>query len=152
MIRTDAEYQRALDRLDQETETLQAQREQLEEMDLSEKEIDHALGPMISFREQLREEADTYERMRRGDLGALHDLTSIGRWLIGARIARGWTVTELAERLGVSTQQVSRDERNEYRGVSAERAQRILQTLGVRYRLQLEEPLSDERERELVPA
>jgi ribosome-binding protein aMBF1 (putative translation factor) len=152
MIRTDAEYQRALDRLDQETETLQAQREQLEEMDLSEKEIDHALGPMISFREQLREEADTYERMRRGDLGALHDLTSIGRWLIGARIARGWTVTELAERLGVSTQQISRDERNEYRGVSAERAQRILQTLGVRYRLQLEEPLSDERERELVPA
>jgi ribosome-binding protein aMBF1 (putative translation factor) len=152
MIRTDAEYQRALDRLDQETETLQAQREQLEEMDLSEKEIDHALGPMISFREQLREEADTYERMRRGDLGALHDLTSIGRWLIGARIARGWTVTELAERLGVSTQQISRDERNEYRGVSTERAQRILQTLGVRYRLQLEEPLSDERERELVPA
>jgi len=152
MIRTDAEYQRALDRLDQETETLQAQREQLEEMDLSEKEIDHALGPMISFREQLREEADTYERMRRGDLGALHDLTSIGRWLIGARIARGWTVTELAERLGVSTQQISRDERNEYRGVSTERAQRILQTLGVRYRLQLEEPLSDERKRELVPA
>jgi transcriptional regulator with XRE-family HTH domain len=54
--------------------------------------------------------------------------------------------------LGVSTQQISRDERNEYRGVSTERAQRILQTLGVRYRLQLEEPLSDERERELVPA
>ena len=150
MIRTDTEDQRALDRLDQEAETLQAQREKLEEMDLSEEEIKRVLGPMISFREQLREEADTYERMRRGDLGALHDLRSIGRWLIGARIARGWTVTELAEYLGVSTQQISRDERNEYRGVSAERAQRILETLGVRYRLQLEEPLADERE--LAPA
>jgi len=49
------------------------------------------------------------------DLAVLHNLTSIGRWLIGARIARGWSISDLAERLGVSPQQISRDENNEYR-------------------------------------
>ena len=43
-------------------------------MDLSEEEVEWALGPLISFRDQLREEIETYERMRRGDLSALHDL------------------------------------------------------------------------------
>jgi DNA repair ATPase RecN len=38
MIRTDAEYKNAQEKLDQEQETLQWQREQLEEMDLSDEE------------------------------------------------------------------------------------------------------------------
>jgi len=37
----------------------------------------------------------------------------------------------LAERLGVHESQVSRDERNEYNGVTVERADRILEALGV---------------------
>jgi hypothetical protein len=45
----------------------------------------------------------------------------------------------------VSVQQVSRDENNEYRGVTAERAQRILEALGVRFRAEVEEPLSAEK-------
>ena len=152
MIRTDAEYRRALRRLEEEAETIQRQREQLEEMDLSEEEIEHATQPTVSFREQLKEEVEVYERMRRGDLGALHSLNSIGRWLVGARIARGWTVTELAERLGVSTQQISRDERNEYRGISAERAQRILETLGVRFQAEIEEPVTSRSDAGAIPA
>lgn len=64
MIRTEAEYESAQQKLDQEQETLQRQREQLEEMDLSEEEVERALEPMISFRDQLREEIVTYEQMR----------------------------------------------------------------------------------------
>ena len=89
--------------------------------------------------------------MRRGDLGALHNFTSVGRWLIGARIARGWSMSELADALDVSVQQVSRDENNEYRGISTERAQRILEVLGVRFRAEVEEPLLG-KERDVVPA
>jgi len=66
MIRTETEYKNAQERLEQEKETLQRQREELEEMDLSEEEVERALGPLISFRDQLREEIETYERMRRG--------------------------------------------------------------------------------------
>jgi chromosome segregation ATPase len=64
MIRTEAEYKNAQERFEQEKETLQRQREELEEMDLSEEEVERALGPLISFRDQLREEIETYERMR----------------------------------------------------------------------------------------
>lgn len=151
MIRTDAEYRSALERLDQEAETIERQRAHLQqEMDLTEEELERAMQPMISFRAQLEDEARTYERMRRGDLETLHSLRGIGRWLIGARIARGWSVTELAEALGVSVQQVSRDETNDYHGVSAERAQRILEVLGVRFRAEVEEPIS-RRDPEAVP-
>lgn len=64
MIRTEAEYESAQEKLDQEQESIQRQREQLEEMDLSEEEVERALEPMISLRDQLREEIVTYEQMR----------------------------------------------------------------------------------------
>jgi hypothetical protein len=99
-------------------------------MDPSEKEVERALGPLISFQDQLRQEIETYERMRRGDLSALHDLRGIGRWLIGVRIARGWSLSDRTGALGVSVQQVSRDESSEYQGISTERAQRTLDALG----------------------
>jgi ribosome-binding protein aMBF1 (putative translation factor) len=153
MIRNETEYKNAQERLEQEKETLQHQREQLEEMDLSDEEVERALGPLISFRDQLREEIETYERMRRGDLSALHDLRSIGRWLIGARIAKGWSLSDLADALDVSVQQVSRDENNEYQGISTQRAQRILDALGVRFRLEVEEPIPQgDNDQEKVPA
>jgi len=153
MIRTDAEYQKAQEKLDQEQETLQRQREQLEEMDLSEEEVERALEPMISFRDGLREEIETYERMRRGDLSVLRDLQSLGRWLIGARIAKGWSLSRLADELGVSVQQVSRDEQNKYHSITTRRAQRILDALGVQFRLEVEEPiLEDEDTREAAAA
>jgi ribosome-binding protein aMBF1 (putative translation factor) len=142
MIRTEAEYRKAQERLEQERETLKKQRAQLEEINLSDAEVERALQPLISFRDQLREEIETYEHMRRGDLSVLHDLTSIGRWLIGARIARGWSMSDLAAALDVSVQQVSRDENNEYHGITTERAQRILGALGVRFRLEIEEPIA----------
>lgn len=151
MIRTNAEYERALDRLRQDAETIEGQRDQLEEMDLSEEEVERALQPMVSFREQLKEEVEVYERMKRGNMDVLHNLTSIGRWLIGARIARGWSISEMAERLGVSPQQVSRDENNEYCNISTERAQRILEVLGVRFRAEVEEPIVNQERGEPVP-
>lgn len=86
MIRTDAEYRSALKRLDQEAETMERQRAHLcKEMDLTEEEARRAMQPMISFRAQLEEEIESYESMRRGDLGALYNLRVLGRWLIGAR-------------------------------------------------------------------
>ena len=38
---------------------------------------------------------------------------------------------ELASRLDVNESQVSRDERNEYRGITLDRAQKILDVMGV---------------------
>ena len=142
MIRTDTEYRRALQRLADETGTLRAQRDHLAGLGLSADELDRAMQPMLSFRAQLEEEVEAYTRMRRGDLGPLQSLSAVGRWLVGARIARGLSQQELAARLGVHESQVSRDERNDYRGVTTERAQRILEALGVRFTAQAESLLA----------
>lgn len=88
------------------------------------------MQPALSFYTQLIEEVEAYERMRRGQFEVLDNLSSIGRWLIGLRIYRGWTQKQLAEALKVSEAQVSKDERNEYYNVSTQKAQRILEVLG----------------------
>ncbi|MDQ5934747.1 MAG: hypothetical protein QG574_2816, partial [Cyanobacteriota bacterium erpe_2018_sw_21hr_WHONDRS-SW48-000092_B_bin.40] len=46
------------------------------------------------------------------------------------RIANGISQAELAKRLAVDVSQVSRDERNDYHGISIERAERVVAALG----------------------
>lgn len=140
MIRTEQEYQRALLSLERDAQVIEAQRGQLREQGISGEGLERALQPMESFRQQLEEEVRAYERMKRGEFDVLHSLTGIGRWLIGIRIATAMTQRELAERLGVSEAQVSRDERHEYYGITVERAQRILEAFGTRFRMEIEEP------------
>ena len=97
-------------------------------------ELKRALDPLRSFHLQLEEEVESYERLRRGDLGELQNLHGLGRTLVALRIALGLSQRELAERLEVHESQVSRDERNEYHGVTVDRASRILDALGVQLR------------------
>jgi len=130
MIRNDRDYQEALRRLKTDQGFIAEQRRALEAVDLAPDEVERAMGPALSFHAQLSEEVAWYERVRRRDIEAIHSLTAIGRLLIAARIANGLTQQELAERLGVSPAQVSRDERNEYHGITVERAQLILDRLG----------------------
>lgn len=130
MIRNEREYKEALSRLDQDGEVIAAQRRTLVERGLAGEEVERALGPMLSFNAQLEEEVEWYERVRRRDFEVIDDLSAVGTLLIALRIANGLSQKELANRLEVSEAQVSRDERNEYHGVSVERAQRILDTMG----------------------
>ena len=136
MIRTESEYRRALERLEQDRVHIRAQRAYLETLELDIDGVDRAMQPILSFHKQLEEEMETYEQMRRGELPTLHALSDIGRWLIGVRIARGLSQKELSELLGVSEAQISRDERNEYHGISLERAQTMLNNMGVQYRIE----------------
>lgn len=130
MIRSEKEYKEALNQLKQDEEVLALQREKLEEMGLSEDEVGRALEPMLSFRAQLEEEVEWFERVRRRDFGVVRDLSAVGTLLIALRIANGISQRELAERLGVSEAQVSRDERNEYHGITVDRVQRVLDAMG----------------------
>jgi DNA-directed RNA polymerase specialized sigma subunit len=129
MIETDAAYRNAVDRLKKDQEYLTAQRVQLEQQGLTEREIVRVLEPQISFYEQLKDEVAWYESARRGDPQAVDSLKEIGRLLIALRIASGVSQQELAERLHVHESQLSRDERNEYFGISVDRAQEIVDAL-----------------------
>jgi len=64
----------------------------------------------------------------------------IGRILIGLRIYRNMSQKALADLLGVSEAQVSRDERNEYHGITLEKAQRIINVLGANINLTINVP------------
>jgi ribosome-binding protein aMBF1 (putative translation factor) len=142
MIRNESEYQEASKRLDEETQRLEQHRDRLKETGLNDEEIKRVIDPLASFHLQLREEVDAYERLKRGEFEELDNLRGLGHLLITSRIAQGLTQRELARRLGVHETQVSRDERNEYFGITLERAAKILDALSVRLRTQVAiEPL-----------
>lgn len=134
MIRNETEYKEAVKRIADEASRLKGERAKLQELDLSKEEIKRALDPMRSFHEQLKEEVESYERLKRGEFEELRNFDGVGRLLIALRIAKGISQRDLADRLGTHESQVSRDERNEYHGVTVERANRILEALGVELR------------------
>lgn len=132
MIRTDKEFTAMKERLLQDEKLIKIQREELTKMGLTEEQIDRVIEPTICFYEQLKEEVSYYERIKRGEFDALENFLGLGKILIGARIALGLSQCDLANRLGVSEAQVSKDERNEYHGITVEKAQRILDALGIK--------------------
>jgi DNA-directed RNA polymerase specialized sigma subunit len=138
VIRNEREYREALSRLKRDGEVITDQRRALVESGLSEEEVNRGLGPLLSFQAQLEEEVEWYERARRREFKVSHDVRDIGYMLIALRIANGLTQKELAEKLGVSEAMVSRDERNEYHGITVERAQRILDAMGEALRFEVD--------------
>lgn len=134
MIRNETEYQEAVSRLVEEKKRLAEHRARLKETGLSEDEITRVINPMESFHLQLQEEVESYERLKRGDFEELDNFRGFGQLLIALRIAQGISQRELAKRLDVHESQVSRDERNEYFGVTMERASKVLEALHVHLR------------------
>ena len=142
MIRNEAEYQEASTRLAEETQRFDEHRLRLKQTGLSDLEIQRVIDPLESFHLQLNEEVEAYERLKRGEFEELENLRGVGHLLITSRIAQGLSQRDLARRLGVHESQISRDERNEYFGITLERANKILDALGVRLRTQVAiEPL-----------
>lgn len=129
MIRNEQDYNQALHLFKQDREVTAKQREALVAAGLTPDEVATAMEPLLTFQEQLTEEITWYENVLRHSFSPARRLTDLGRLLIASRIASGLNQKQLAKQLGVSEAQVSRDERNEYRGITLERAQHILDEL-----------------------
>lgn len=87
----------------------------------------------------LNEEIRLYEQLqdakgRRAIGGSIEHLAAL---LIQARIARGWSQRQLAERLGLQMQKVQQYEATDYAGASLTRLLEVCQALGVTGRLEL---------------
>jgi ribosome-binding protein aMBF1 (putative translation factor) len=132
MIRNEAEYQEASARLEEERKRLAEHRARLKGAGLKDDEIRRVIDPIESFHLQLKEEVESYERLKRRDFDELENFRGFGQLLISIRIAQGMSQRDLAKRLGVHESQVSRDERNEYFGITLERAVKVLDALNVR--------------------
>jgi ribosome-binding protein aMBF1 (putative translation factor) len=138
MIRNEAEYQEAMARLADEQQRLADHRARLKQTGLSDDEIKRVIDPIESFHLQFKEEVESYERLKRGEFEELDNLRGFGHLIISLRIAQGISQRELARRLDVHESQVSRDERNEYFGITLERAIKVLDALNVRLRTRVE--------------
>lgn len=131
MTRNNSEYKAAVRRVQEHEKRLAQQAVELENTGLTKDRIKRVTDPVRSFQDQLKEEIESYERLKRGEFDEFQNLSGFGELLIALRIAKGVTQRELAKRLGVSESQISRDERNEYHGITLERANRILEALDV---------------------
>ena len=131
MIRTEQEYQLTTQKLAEQDARIRQQMDELKALGIDKAGIKRVLDPLRSFSDKMREEIEAYDRLKRGEFPEVENLAGMGELLIALRIAKGITQRELAQRMGVNESQVSRDERNEYHGMTLDRAQRILEALEV---------------------
>ena len=90
---------------------------------------------------QLQDELCEYDKLKSGalDLPHVNRLDQIAPFIAKIRIARGISQTELARRLGLSKQVISRYEENEYQTVGVARLQEILDAIGIKTAITLSE-------------
>lgn len=138
MIKTDSAYKKAVEKLKEDKKLIEAQKNKLIDLNLTEEQIDQALQPMITFHIQLKEEVEYYEAIKRGIFLPIIDLSGIGRTLIAYRIYRNMSQEKLAQKLGVSPAQISRDERNEYYGATIEKIQKVMTVLEMHTKTKIE--------------
>jgi ribosome-binding protein aMBF1 (putative translation factor) len=82
----------------------------------------------------LEDELREYDQLKSGELALPHveRLDQIAPFIARLRIAKGISQTELARRLGVSKQVISRYEESEYQTVGLGKLQEILDAIGVK--------------------
>ena len=83
---------------------------------------------------QLDEEVREYDQLKSGELvlAPVERLDQIAPFIAKIRIAKGVSQTELANRLGVSKQVISRYEESDYQTVAVARLQEILDAIGIK--------------------
>ena len=91
-------------------------------------------GSYESMIRQLEDELREYDQLKTGALELPHidRLDEIAPFIAKIRIAKGVSQTELARRLGISKQVISRYEETDYQTVAIARLQEILDAIGIK--------------------
>lgn len=130
MIKTDSEYKYTKELIRRREEAFIESARDLAARGYTPGEVAKLHEPMRTFHMGMVEELEFYERLKRGDIGAVQGIGALGKLLIALRIAAGITQRELARRMDVHESQVSRDEYNDYHGITLGRAENIARVLG----------------------
>ena len=132
MMKTEKELEMAKKQLAKLTELYNTQLGELTAKGLTKKQAKESLSSSWTYAMQCKEEIDLYEKLKNGELPAMEHFSTKGKYFVAARIAKGMTQRELADKLGVKESAVSRDERNEYHGMSVEKMERLAQVLNLK--------------------
>lgn len=149
MIKNEREKARKLQQMHDAENLIRQNRELLKRVGtLTEAEIEQHLAPTQSIFQQLKEEIDDYESLRQGKLPDGEPIQEIGAFLVKLRIFQGMTQKDLAKKINVDETQVSRDERNLYKGVSLERLLRVIEALNVRIQVKVTDTHSNHEDKQ----
>jgi transcriptional regulator with XRE-family HTH domain len=131
-IKSEQQYKTMKKRIESLAKQREDKRRELEAEGLKEEHIQIALLCVDEIYHSTKRDVEEYERVMTGDFEKetvpLHHL---GSHLIKLRLWKGLNQIELAERLGVSQEQVSKDENRGYQGASMDKIHRVLRALGV---------------------
>jgi HTH-type transcriptional regulator/antitoxin HigA len=132
MIGTDRQVARARAELEQLRDALRSEEAESPQAVAAELAAAAVAGIQAQI-DELEAEIAEYEELRTGRLVTMPvtSLLDISKVLIAARLSAGLTQTELAERIGVSQQQVQKDEAGDYTRASLERLHSVAALLGV---------------------
>jgi ribosome-binding protein aMBF1 (putative translation factor) len=132
MMKTDKECELAKVQLSKLTELYESQLKDLKSKGLTGAQAKDSLSSSWTYAMQCKEEIELYEKLRKGELPPMQHFSTKGKYFVAARIAKGMTQRELAEKLGVKESAISRDERNEYHGMSVEKMERLADALNIK--------------------
>ncbi len=129
MIRSDAQRERTLVQIEGFRKALAQAEKQM-----SGKRAATVRASYESMIRQLEDEVQEYHRLKEGQftLPPVERLDQIAPSVVKMRIAKGISQTELARRLGVSKQVISRYEESDYQTVAVARLQEILDAIGIK--------------------
>lgn len=136
MIRNDLECKKTKTELESQRTHLERSKALSLKEGLTEEQANVLIEPSSIFLSQMEEEIRDYENLRDGNLHTLNTMirhtcqNNLGMLLIAFRIFSGISQRQLASLLKVDESQVSRDEQNEYFGITLHRASKILDVLG----------------------
>ena len=130
MIKSEREKNRKLQEIKDCEKLIAQNRELLERIGLSQDQIEKHIQPSVALLKELRAAVAEYESLTQGNPPS-ESIEKIGDMLVKLRIYKQLTQKALAEKIGVDETQVSRDERNHYRGVSLDRLLKVVQALDV---------------------
>lgn len=129
MIKNEKQYRVAKNQMTKLKSALEASINTTVEMP---KEIYEAMIAGIQSQiEELASKITEYEALSEAKRLQVTTIKDIGQLLIKARVARGYTQKELAEKIGKKTQQIQQYEAIEYKSASLERLFEIAQALDV---------------------
>lgn len=100
--------------------------------ELTPDQMNHVADPSVRLRLDADADVKAFEPPQGRIAHEKFSLEWIGKSLIAARIARGWSQKDLADKLGVSESKIARDEHNEYHGLLLVNLRKIAVLLGVK--------------------
>lgn len=136
MIKNDRQYRLTKNQLEEFKASLDLFDKSPQPTTLDPKFVEAYRSSLLDQVEELQFEIQEYEDLSAGKLKhfVIDSFDDLPTFLIRARIARGFTQKQLAEKLEAKEQQVQRWEANDYAGASIETLKHIVEALGVEVR------------------